>query len=618
MSANFMPSKNSYKDLGAFRFWCQKVLPMAYDDSLSYYEVLCKITNYINEIIDNMKKMGEDTTELYNAFVSLQDYVNHYFDNLDVQNAINTKLDSMAQTGELSEVIRKAFKEYISPQIYGAKADGVTDDYQAIQRAIDSAVELGIGCVHFPSGSYITSKPIIVKSGVSLVGESRDNTRIIKNTNTTINCEIFTKTFIREVYTPQNLPNNINAVIVLFGSNGRYVGKITELDICGVANEANYDELSVEFGIVSNGTVSDTVITHNYIRYCQYALLIQTIFASEVSNNRIFTCHHGFGFETSTSLSVNSNYCCSCRDYGYYFRNLLYCNITANACDALNRNDYYKNRALSCTAYTFNYCICCTISSNGQEQTLGTNWRFITCIGITFESNMSMGIGSDYSGTEDIAWMYFNNKLQNSCIRNNFAYGYNSLGLVFGNANSNKHHNIYFEDTTYVKHNTFENNMVASTTDGIVTESGWLNNSPSTWLLAGVGGTQIYQNTSPYMRAEVNGDFAFTALEGNKHYKQVVGDIVHVWGCFHGTISYSTASGYFMVYGMPTNNGSMVIIPFTIAVNPSKTKTIGSFRVNVGGEHGIVLTDTGSPFNVTDIPSGSTIQVYYDGWYTSA
>ena len=36
------------KDLKTFNFWCQKVLPLVYDDSLSYYELLCKVVDYIN------------------------------------------------------------------------------------------------------------------------------------------------------------------------------------------------------------------------------------------------------------------------------------------------------------------------------------------------------------------------------------------------------------------------------------------------------------------------------------------------------------------------------------------------------------------------------------------
>ena len=33
------------------RFYCQKVLPLVYDDSLSYYELLCKVCNKLNEVI---------------------------------------------------------------------------------------------------------------------------------------------------------------------------------------------------------------------------------------------------------------------------------------------------------------------------------------------------------------------------------------------------------------------------------------------------------------------------------------------------------------------------------------------------------------------------------------
>lgn len=36
---------------GFTNFMCQKILPTVYDDSLSYYEVLAKLSNYVNEMI---------------------------------------------------------------------------------------------------------------------------------------------------------------------------------------------------------------------------------------------------------------------------------------------------------------------------------------------------------------------------------------------------------------------------------------------------------------------------------------------------------------------------------------------------------------------------------------
>ena len=37
---------------------CFKVLPLVYDDSLSYYEVLCKLTTKMNEIIETFNSLN--------------------------------------------------------------------------------------------------------------------------------------------------------------------------------------------------------------------------------------------------------------------------------------------------------------------------------------------------------------------------------------------------------------------------------------------------------------------------------------------------------------------------------------------------------------------------------
>lgn len=52
-------SMENLNQLSTFRFWCQKVLPLVYDNSLSYYEVLCKCMNYIEKLIENDKEMVE-------------------------------------------------------------------------------------------------------------------------------------------------------------------------------------------------------------------------------------------------------------------------------------------------------------------------------------------------------------------------------------------------------------------------------------------------------------------------------------------------------------------------------------------------------------------------------
>lgn len=110
--ANFSPSVEIPAKVNSFRFWCQKVLPLVYDDSLSYYELLCKVVNYLNNTIADVNTLGTDVDNLNRAYNELQSYVNDYFSTLDVQDEINNKLDVMAQNGSLSALIQPLFDTY--------------------------------------------------------------------------------------------------------------------------------------------------------------------------------------------------------------------------------------------------------------------------------------------------------------------------------------------------------------------------------------------------------------------------------------------------------------------------------------------------------------------------
>lgn len=107
MSADFTPNMENYRNPHYFRFWCQKVLPLVYDDSLSYYELLCKVVNYLNDVIADSDAMKTNIGNLLVAYNELQEYVNTYFESLDVQEAINNKLDAMAESGALAEIINQ-------------------------------------------------------------------------------------------------------------------------------------------------------------------------------------------------------------------------------------------------------------------------------------------------------------------------------------------------------------------------------------------------------------------------------------------------------------------------------------------------------------------------------
>lgn len=58
--------------LSMYQLFCQKVLPAVYDDSLSYYEAVCKVADYLNKTMKNVNDVNGDLQTLYNFTKQLQ------------------------------------------------------------------------------------------------------------------------------------------------------------------------------------------------------------------------------------------------------------------------------------------------------------------------------------------------------------------------------------------------------------------------------------------------------------------------------------------------------------------------------------------------------------------
>ena len=97
---------NSVKMLSPFVLYCQKVIPLAFDESMSYYECLCALYSYLKDtVVPAVNNNAEALEEVQKKMLELQEYVDNYFENLDVQEEINNKLDEMAEQGVLTDII---------------------------------------------------------------------------------------------------------------------------------------------------------------------------------------------------------------------------------------------------------------------------------------------------------------------------------------------------------------------------------------------------------------------------------------------------------------------------------------------------------------------------------
>lgn len=65
---------------GLFTFFCQKVLPAVYDDSLSYYEVVCKIAKQLNDALEAVNDLNEDTQQIYDYVKQLQEVLDQFME----------------------------------------------------------------------------------------------------------------------------------------------------------------------------------------------------------------------------------------------------------------------------------------------------------------------------------------------------------------------------------------------------------------------------------------------------------------------------------------------------------------------------------------------------------
>lgn len=132
MAVDYTPTLGNYTELKPFRYWCQKVLPLVYDDSLSYYELLCKVVDYLNKTMEDVETLHDDVEGLHDAYEQLQTFVNDYFDNLDVQDEINNKLDTMVEDGTFDTLLSPYMQHYQTElNVMKARIDVLEANYDA-------------------------------------------------------------------------------------------------------------------------------------------------------------------------------------------------------------------------------------------------------------------------------------------------------------------------------------------------------------------------------------------------------------------------------------------------------------------------------------------------------
>lgn len=147
----------NFNNVDPVRYWTYKILPLVYDDSLSYYEVLAKVVQRLNVLVENNNNITQHIKDLILEYIG---------------------------SGEIGEVVSDIIANFIlnvknPPEgITGATGDGSTDDTSAFQGCIEWAAERGGGAVYIPAGKYLV-QPLQMRDNVSIFGYDRYSTVLV-------------------------------------------------------------------------------------------------------------------------------------------------------------------------------------------------------------------------------------------------------------------------------------------------------------------------------------------------------------------------------------------------------------------------------------------------------
>lgn len=173
-------------------------------DAVTDYELLCLVVDHLNEVIKNSNEQNTVIQNLYNAFVALKDYVDNYFDNLDIQEEIDSKLDEMAASGELADIIAQ-YLEVASVLGFDTKAS-----LKSANNLVNGSITRTLG-----ESSYNDGKGSYYKIRTITSGDVVDDNNILALANfPTLIAEKMPDYYINEINEKINILTNRKVVII--------------------------------------------------------------------------------------------------------------------------------------------------------------------------------------------------------------------------------------------------------------------------------------------------------------------------------------------------------------------------------------------------------------------
>lgn len=196
---------------------------------------------------------------------------------------------------------------------FGALGDNSTDDFDAVQAAVDAAVAAGGGIVYFPVGLYRVSQSITLGSNITIRGSGRENTTL-----RTLNYgsgATFTGSYVLKGTDVENIV-------------------IEDLEIRGVSLNGNSS--SAIFLTLDNNDNTGHIIVRNVLvnDHAGDGIIINTPILCTFQNVKMRYCvGHGVKVFNGTSTNFYDCYAVTCLKAGFFLDTMVYCALVGCASD---------------------------------------------------------------------------------------------------------------------------------------------------------------------------------------------------------------------------------------------------------------------------------------------
>lgn len=163
-----------------------------YIQGASDYEIMANLVQLYNTMAKGYNDVQKLSTDTVTAFNQLQAFINDVFAQPDLNQTLQNVLTNMFENGTMQKYLEPLLG-YVTPEMFGAIGDGIADDTDAFQHAVDNGYNISLISNKYKISTVQIKKTVHINCNNADITITEDGFNIqavpvsIKNANFSIN-----------------------------------------------------------------------------------------------------------------------------------------------------------------------------------------------------------------------------------------------------------------------------------------------------------------------------------------------------------------------------------------------------------------------------------------------